>query len=122
MSAIGVISGLIMPTLSLVARDPKATSAAPCDILDEGKSQGRSDHAVCKAPLAPFALGSMKILLVDDHASIRDALLGVLRELVGASTALLAPDFRQAMRLIEQHPDLNLILLDVAPNRDGFRR
>jgi len=62
----------------------------------------------------------MKILLVDDHASIRDALLGVLRELVGASTVLLAPDFRQAMRLIEQHPDLNLILLDVAPDRDGF--
>jgi len=33
---------------------------------------------------------------------------------------LLAPDFRQAMRLIEQHPDLHLILLDVAPDRDGF--
>jgi DNA-binding NarL/FixJ family response regulator len=27
---------------------------------------------------------------------------------------------RQAMRLIEQHPDLHLILLDVAPDRDGF--
>ena len=65
--------------------------------------------------LAPFALGSMKILLVDDHALIRDALLGVLRELVGAAIVVLAPDFRQAMRLIEQHPDLNLILLDVAP-------
>src|SRR5262245_28972087 len=62
----------------------------------------------------------MKIVLVDDHALIRDALLGVLRELVGAATVLLAPDFRQAMRLIEQHPDLHLILLDVAPDRDGF--
>jgi DNA-binding NarL/FixJ family response regulator len=73
-----------------------------------------------KPHLAPFALASMKILLVDDHALVRDALLGVLRELVGAAIVLLAPDFRQAMRLIEQHPDLNLILLDVAPDRDGF--
>jgi len=32
-----------------------------------------------------------------------------------------APDCRQAMRLIEQHPDLHLILLDLnLPDRDGF--
>jgi DNA-binding NarL/FixJ family response regulator len=62
----------------------------------------------------------MKILLVDDHALIRDALRGVLRETVKGATVLEAADFRQAMRLIEQHPDLYLILLDVAPDRDGF--
>ena len=62
----------------------------------------------------------MKILLVDDHAFIRDALRGVLREVVEDANVLEAPDFRQAMRLIEQHPDLHLILLDVAPDRDGF--
>ena len=64
--------------------------------------------------------GGMKILLVDDHALIRDALRGVLRELVEDAIVLEAPDSRQAMRLIEQNPDLNLILLDVAPDRDGF--
>jgi DNA-binding NarL/FixJ family response regulator len=65
------------------------------------------------------ALGK-KILLVDDHALIRDALRGVLLELVEDAIVLEAPDCRQAMQLIEQHPDLHLILLDVAPDSDGF--
>jgi len=69
---------------------------------------------------APAKAVGMKILLVDDHALIRDALRGVLRELVEDAIVLEAPDSRQAMRLIEQNPDLNLILLDVAPDRDGF--
>ena len=62
----------------------------------------------------------MKILLVDDHVLIRDALRGVLLELVEDAIVLEAPDFRQAMQLIEQHPDLHLILLDLAPDSDGF--
>jgi DNA-binding NarL/FixJ family response regulator len=63
----------------------------------------------------------MKILLIDDHALIRDALRGVLRDLVADATVFEAPDSRQAMRLIEQHPDLHLILLDLnLPDRDGF--
>src|SRR5215470_4779300 len=60
----------------------------------------------------------MKILLVDDHALIRDALRGMLLELVEDAIVLEAPDCRQAMRLIEQHLDLHLILLDV--DSDGF--
>src|SRR5262249_48822261 len=63
----------------------------------------------------------MKILLVDDHALIRDALRGVLKELIGDPVVLEASDCRQAMRLIEAHPDLHLILLDLnLPDRDGF--
>jgi DNA-binding NarL/FixJ family response regulator len=63
----------------------------------------------------------MKILLVDDHALIRDALRSVLRELVADAIVLEAPDCRQAMRAIEQHPDLHLILLDLnLPDRDGL--
>src|SRR5207244_11083581 len=66
----------------------------------------------------------MKILLVDDHALVRDALRSVLRklrDLVGDATMFEASDCRQAMRLIEQHPDLHLILLDLnLPDRDGF--
>ena len=63
----------------------------------------------------------MKILLVDDHALIRDALRGVLKELAADAAILEASDSRQAMRLIEQHPDLHLILLDLnLPDRDGF--
>src|ERR1043166_9367450 len=63
----------------------------------------------------------MRILLIDDHALIRDALSWVLRELVGDAIILEASDSRQAMRLIEQHPDVHLILLDLnLPDRDGF--
>ena len=63
----------------------------------------------------------MKILLVDDHALICDALRGVLKELAADAAILEASDSRQAMRLIEQHPDLHLILLDLnLPDRDGF--
>src|SRR5438552_1269409 len=63
----------------------------------------------------------MKVLLVDDHVLIRDAMRGVLRELTEDVTVLEASDCRQAMRLIETHPDLHLILLDLnLPDRDGF--
>jgi DNA-binding NarL/FixJ family response regulator len=63
----------------------------------------------------------MKILVVDDHALIRDALRGVLRELQPDATVLEASDCRQAMRLIGTQPDLQLILLDLnLPDRDGF--
>ena len=43
----------------------------------------------------------MKVLLVDDHTLIRDALRGVLNELTSDATVLEAPDWRQAMRAIE---------------------
>lgn len=64
----------------------------------------------------------MKILVVDDHVLIREALRGVLRELKGEATVIIeAPDARQAMRQIEQNGDVELILLDLGlPDRDGF--
>jgi DNA-binding NarL/FixJ family response regulator/class 3 adenylate cyclase len=72
-------------------------------------------------PDKPSKRRGMKILLVDDHVLIRDALRGVLKELAGDATVLEASDCRQAMRLIEAHPDLHLILLDLnLPDRDGF--
>ncbi len=64
----------------------------------------------------------MKILLVDDHVLIREALRGVLRELKGdAAVVIEAADSLQAMGQIEQHRDVKLIVLDLAlPDRDGF--
>lgn len=63
----------------------------------------------------------MKVLVLDDHALIREASRGVLRELTGDVTVLEASDGRQAMALIEANPDLHLILLDLnLPDRDGF--
>ena len=63
----------------------------------------------------------MKFLVVDDHALIRDAMRGVLKELEGGAIVLEAASARQAMDLIPQHPDLALILLDLQlPDRDGI--
>ena len=63
----------------------------------------------------------MKILVVDDHVLIRDAVGGVLEELVSGAIVLKASDCRQATQLIQEHPDLRLILLDLnLPDRDGF--
>jgi DNA-binding NarL/FixJ family response regulator len=64
----------------------------------------------------------MKILIVDDHALIRDALQGVLKKLKRGAIVLEASDSRQAMETIASHADVNLILLDLnLPDRDGFK-
>jgi DNA-binding NarL/FixJ family response regulator len=63
----------------------------------------------------------MKILVVDDHVLIREALHGVLKELKGDAAIIEAPDSRRAMQCIEEHPDLDLILLDLnLPDSSGF--
>jgi DNA-binding NarL/FixJ family response regulator len=63
----------------------------------------------------------MKILVVDDHSLIREALRGALKELEDNVAILEASDGRQAFALAEQNADLDLILLDLSlPDRDGF--
>jgi DNA-binding NarL/FixJ family response regulator len=63
----------------------------------------------------------MKILLVDDHVLLREALGGALKELESEAAIFEASDGRETMQFVEQHPDLDLILLDLnLPDRDGF--
>src|SRR3984893_19565892 len=63
----------------------------------------------------------MKILVVDDLVLIREALRGVLKELRSDAVSLEGSDGRQAMRLIGEHADIGLILLDLnLPDADGF--
>jgi DNA-binding NarL/FixJ family response regulator len=63
----------------------------------------------------------MKILLVDDHELLREALRGALKELESEAAIFEASDSRETMQCVEQHPDLDLILLDLKlPDRDGF--
>ena len=63
----------------------------------------------------------MKILIVDDHVLIREALRSVLQELKGSATVLEASNCCQAMELTAAHADIGLILLDLnLPDRDGF--
>jgi DNA-binding NarL/FixJ family response regulator len=63
----------------------------------------------------------MKFLLVDDHALIREALRGVLKELDAGATIFEASRWGDAARLLAEHSDLALVLLDLGlPDRDGF--
>jgi DNA-binding NarL/FixJ family response regulator len=63
----------------------------------------------------------MKILLVDDHVLIREALHGVLKELKRDAVVLDASNCGQAMHIITNHSDIGLILLDLnLPDRDGL--
>jgi CheY-like chemotaxis protein len=65
----------------------------------------------------------MKILVIDDHVLIRESLQGVLREWQRDAAILEASDCRQAMHLIEEHTDLELVLLDLnLPDGDGLPR
>ena len=64
---------------------------------------------------------SMKILVVDNHFLIREALRSVLKELKNNATIVEAGDGRQAMRLVSEQPDIGLVLLELnLPDRDGF--
>jgi DNA-binding NarL/FixJ family response regulator len=63
----------------------------------------------------------MKILVVDDHALIREALRGVLKEFRSDAVVMEGSNGRQAMQFIAEHADIGLILLDLnLPDRDGF--
>jgi DNA-binding NarL/FixJ family response regulator len=63
----------------------------------------------------------MKILVVDDHVLIRQAMHGVLKKLRRDAVVLSASNCNQAMQIVANHPDLGLVLLDLTlPDRDGF--
>jgi DNA-binding NarL/FixJ family response regulator len=63
----------------------------------------------------------MKVLLIDDHVLIREALQGIFKELRPDATVLEAANCSQGMRLAEEHVDLEVILLDLTlPDGDGF--
>lgn len=63
----------------------------------------------------------MKILVVDDHVLIREALSGVLRELRPEAVIFEAQDLYTAERLVAEHSDIALILFDLnLPDGDGF--
>src|SRR5262245_40634128 len=63
----------------------------------------------------------MKVLVVDDHALIREALRGVLKELKDDAAIVEAANGREALELLNGDPGFSLILLDLnLPDRSGF--
>jgi DNA-binding NarL/FixJ family response regulator len=63
----------------------------------------------------------LKILVVDDHALIREAMQLVLRQLDANIEVLEAGNCIDALALADRHPDLGLILLDIQlPGMSGL--
>ena len=63
----------------------------------------------------------MKILVVDDHALVREGLCQVLKGLDEHVEVLEAPDCARAFELAHRHPDLDLVLLDYhLPDMNGL--
>lgn len=64
----------------------------------------------------------MKLLVADDHVLLRDGMIAALSALAGPDAIYLeATDAAQVLRLVAEHPDLDLILLDLfMPGANGF--
>lgn len=65
--------------------------------------------------------GELRVLVVDDHPLIREALRQVLKQLDKHIELLEAPSAEEALAAAAHHDDLDLILLDLSlPGGDGF--
>jgi DNA-binding NarL/FixJ family response regulator len=66
-------------------------------------------------------LTRMKVLVVDDHPLIREALRNVLAELDAQFELLESADSAGALRIVAARPDIDLVLLDLnLPDAEGF--
>jgi DNA-binding NarL/FixJ family response regulator len=63
----------------------------------------------------------MKVLLIDDHTLFRDALVLLLTQRLHGLNVLQAGDIATAAQVLDEHPDLQLALLDLGlPDSDGL--
>jgi DNA-binding NarL/FixJ family response regulator len=63
----------------------------------------------------------MKILVIDDHVLIRDALSGVLQQVAEHAAIVEAASRREARERIAEGPVFDLVTLDLnLPDGDGF--
>lgn len=64
----------------------------------------------------------MKILMADDHALFRDGMRYVLQHLSDSLELLEVNNFPECLKVVAQHPELDLVLLDLnMPGSEGAR-
>lgn len=56
----------------------------------------------------------MKILIIDDHALVREAMAQAVRQLEAGADVLVASDRKEALALLTVHADLDLLVLDLS--------
>jgi len=63
----------------------------------------------------------MKMLVVDDHAIVRQGLAALLKDNGGVAEVLQAGDQRAGLAVVAAHPDLDAVILDLRmPGGDGL--
>ena len=63
----------------------------------------------------------MKLLIVDDHAILREGLVALLQQFEQGANVLQASDTTEGLRLAEAHPDLDAVFLDLnMPDQSGM--
>ena len=63
----------------------------------------------------------MKLLIVDDHAILREGLAALLQQFEHGADVLQASDTAEGLRLAEAHPDLDVVFLDLnMPEQGGM--
>jgi DNA-binding NarL/FixJ family response regulator len=63
----------------------------------------------------------MKVLLIDDHVLVREAMRGVIAELQPNAAIMEASTCAAGLSLMQQHADVALVMLDLGlPDRNGF--
>ncbi len=92
-----------------------ASGGHPPDFVDPDIRRNRSDRVlivrVIEPPLLDRQSGDMKILILDDHPLLRQGLAMLLAG--SGDTVLEAGTVEQATDLIDAHPDLELVVLDL---------
>jgi len=85
-------------------------------------SDSQATHRTGAVPRpASAAPGAVKILVVDDHPLILEALRHVLAQLDAAPQVFDAASAASGRRLVDEHADASLLLLDLTlPGADGF--
>jgi two-component system, NarL family, nitrate/nitrite response regulator NarL len=64
---------------------------------------------------------TLKVLVIDDHPLVQEGVSAALESLADKVTVMAARDAEQGLALAAEHPDLDLVLLDLAlPGMSGF--
>ena len=56
---------------------------------------------------------TLKLLIVDDHPLLRDGLASILRQAEPSTQILQARDAQEGLALVDQHADLDVVILDL---------